>query len=60
MAYESHDFYPYHLGVFNVKIVVSLLSHKEGNVIFRIIVFYSFSQQSGIRSGFKFYRVGGR
>ena len=62
MAYESHGFYPFHLGVFHVKIVVSLwltyyclvgfimlaslivkpiLAHKDGKIIFRIIVFGS-------------------
>ena len=53
----------FHLRVFHVKIVASLwligwlncffeyiLAHKEGNVIFRILVFDSLSQQSGIRA----------
>ena len=71
MTYESRGFYPFHSGVFHVKIVVSLLliycclvgsvvlaslivepilAHKEGNVIFRIIVFGSSFPTSGIRA----------
>ena len=71
MAYGSHGFYHFHLGVFHVKIVALLwliycffvgfvvglfffvqpiLTHKEGKVIFRIIVFGSLSQQIGIRN----------
>ena len=71
MAYGSHGFYHFHLGVFHVKIaallwliycffvgfvvglfffVQPILTHKEGKVIFRIILFGSLSQQIGIRN----------
>ena len=71
MVYVCRGFYPFHLRVFHVKIVVALwliycclvgfivlgilfvepiLAHKEGNVIFRFIVFGSLYQQSGIRA----------
>ena len=63
MAYGFRGFYPFHLVVFQVKIVIimvaillfgwlfffffvePILAHKEGNVIFRFIVFSSLSQQ---------------
>ena len=40
-------------------IVEPILEHKEGKVIFRIIVFSSLSQQSYIRVGFKLNCVDG-